>query len=348
MKVKKRGIARRVINWIFAGSVIPRLIRIASITGLLWATVQFADRYGLQLTSPDWRGIVEFSLVVLVVVLATELVIVVRTRPVVDKGKDLRNPGQVFADSLIDYAEALSVEGNRRDQAVLELRGWSSRLLHLTGAAEQRAELGQIALTAATALEDRVTQASILIDDLGWSLHEIGDDQAALENIREALLLIDDELVRQPGSEQILLDLKLKALRHRVNITARTLDLAAGRSLFGEPRQLLATLTLPASDVNAAQLDHSEAELISRHLDREIGESGQVDPTGQLSGLLRDALTLAQRAEDSFSASGDHERVAKVLKLKVRLLAHDTRKQRYREASAKLERLEREVSRNLR
>ncbi len=344
----KTVVTRRAANWIFAESAVPRILRMATITGLIWASIQFADRFELHLLPQDWKGITVFALVVVVLILATELAIMARTRPLPEQVHDQRHPGNVFADSLIDYAEALSSEGNRREQAILELRSWSSRLLHLTGAAAQRAELGQIALNAATALEDRITQASILIDDLGWSLYEVGSREAALENIGEAIQLLDDELAQPGASKDILLDLKVKALRHRANVTAQTLDLAPGRALFAEPRQLISGLPQALADIHAAQLDHSEAELISRYLGKQVGENGQVDPTGQLNDLLRDALILSQQAEDTFSNNGDHEREAKVLKLRVRLLAHDTRKQRYREASAKLERLEKEVSRNLR
>lgn len=338
----------RAANWIMSASVVPRLLRTITIAGATWGVIQFADRFKIKLLPTDWAGVEVFVLVILVLILVTELVVVIQTRPLPSVSDNIETPEKIFAAGIIRYAQNLAKAGDRRDRTILQLYGWSSRLLHLMGAARERTELGQIALTAATALQDRLIQASILVDDLGWALYQTGDPDAALENIEEAIIIIDEQQQRNPQtSNQLFLELKAKALRHIANIRAQSLDLSAARPLFTAPRELAAKLPTSMAEFHMAQLDHSEAELILHYVEKRIGTTGHVDPTGELNKLLKDGIALADRAEEALENLGDHEREAKVLQLRVRLLAHDSRKQRYREAQAKLERLQREVARNL-
>jgi hypothetical protein len=291
-------------------------------------------------------GSLLFGYSVVLVTLTIE-VILLQKRLQAEVPSSNRSPEEVFADGILQYAGVLAGAGTRRDAAVIELRGWSTRLLHLIGAKRQRTELGQLALTAAITAGDEVTQISILVDDLGWAMHELGDDKAAIENLDQALAIVG-RLVANPGNatNETLLDLKLKALRHKANINSRSLAIDAGRALFVGPRAESLALPSPLLELHRAQIDHSEAELILNHIDANVGENGQVDPTGQLNVLLKDALELSEAAENAFAALTDHEREAKALALRVRLLAHERNKQRYLAAETRLSRLQQEVARH--
>jgi hypothetical protein len=196
-------------------------------------------------------------------------------------------------------------------------------------------------------LADPDTQVAILLDDLGWSVHEAGDSATAIANIREGLSLLDERIGTPSGQESALVELKCKGLRHLANIESGTTTLEGARAMLSEPRRLSTSLVGPAKDLNEAQIDHSEAQMILRYLDGQLGKAGQVDPTGQNAQLLSEAENLAESAERRFRALGDVEREAKALKTTVQLLAHDPRKQRYQAASSRLRRLEAQVARNL-
>ena len=140
----------------------------------------------------------------------------------------------------------------------------------------------------------------------------------------------------------------MKALRHIANIRSVNMELMAARQAFEAPRALAQTLPAPSDMLNQAQIDHSEAEVIRTHLESKLGKGAQVSPSGDIGLLLAEGVNLASKSEAAFRQLGDKEREIKALKVKVLLLAHDTRKQRYRESVTLLSRLEREVSRNLR
>ncbi|MBQ1017930.1 hypothetical protein KBX71_08635 [Micromonospora sp. D93] len=336
---------RSLGEWAASEGFLARCTRLATIAGLSWGVIQFADRFSVKVLPTSSTGVVIFVMGIAIAFLLAELLVVLRSRP--SPLSEARSPEEVFAVALLQYARTLASSGNRRDQAILELRRWSSRLLHLMRASKERSELGQIALTAAAAIKDKETQASILIDDLGWALHESGDTQTALANINEALSIIDDKIAAS-GTSDTLIDLKIKALRHTANMCASSSKLDDARRAFDEPRRLAQLLPVPDHDLQNAQLDHSEAYVILGHLEARVGTTGQIDPSGALGILLAEAVALAEGAEESFATLVDSEREAKALSLKVRLLSHDTRKQGYREASTRLERLMTEVARDLR
>lgn len=339
---------RTFIGWVASDHKLPSLVRLSATFGFFWGLFQASTSFQITVLPNNWRGLLVYGLISLSAFLSLELLILNQTRPRPGAEDPPKNPEEVFADALISYARSLAGEGQYKDQAILELRSWSSRLLHLMGAVQERTELGQIALTAAAALQDKQTQASILIDDLGWSLYKAGDSVAAQANIEEAVRILDEELdshAQDAGS----LSLKVKALRHIANIQAEALPLHDARDQFIGARNLISGLAGADQELNIAQINHSEAEVILHHLERDLrSPSAQVDPSGNLAKLLNEAIKLAEDAESSFKNLGDAEREAKALKVKVQLLAHDPRKQKYREAATRLSRLEREVARNLR
>lgn len=341
-----RSIVRVVVGWLVSDKKLPILVRLSAIFGFFWGLLQVANNFKISVIPDNWRGLVVYCLISVSAFLAVELLILNATRPRPEAAA-ANDPEQVFAAGLINYARSLAAEGQYKDQAILELRSWSSRLLHLMGAEKERTELGQIALTAAGALQDRQTQASILIDDLGWSLYKAGDASAAEDNIEEALRIIDEVLSNDPDNSTYV-SLKAKAIRHLSNIRADRLALTEARKQFIAAREVADRLTGVERDHHVAQLQHSEAEVILNDLERDLTPSGQIDPSGRLATLLYEAIALAEDAEKTFNSLGDAEREAKVLKVRVQLLAHDTRKQKYREAATRLSRLERQVARDLR
>ncbi len=345
--VNHKSRRRVIIGWVASDHKLPSLIRLSATFGFSWALLQILNNFKINVIPSNWRGFLVYGIASLVVFLSIELIILNVTRPRPSLERAAASPEEVFAEGLISYARSLAAVGQYKDSAILDLRSWSSRLLHLMGAVQQRIELGQIALTAAAALQDRQTQASILIDDLGWSIYKVHDSDTALANITEAVRIIDEALAGDAPNASYL-SLKVKALRHIANIKADTSSLADARSYFAKPREIADQLEGAERELNNAQIDHSEAEVLLRRIDREVGATGQVDPTGSLVKLLNEAITFAETAESTFNSLGDTEREAKALKVKVQLLVHDTRKEKYREAATRLSRLEREVARDLR
>jgi hypothetical protein len=260
---------------------------------------------------------------------------------------EAESPEKTFANSLIAFARSLA--SSQRDQTLLELRSWSSRLLHLVGALSERQELGQLALAAAAVAQDRLAQASILIDDLGWSVHESGDTESALQNVLEGLRLLDREIATRPvASRAEAIALKVKALRHVANmrsLTAKSLD--ESRHAFQEPRELARELDTVSRALNIAQLAHSEALVVFRWVTGVPSGQKQFD-SATTSALLEEAIALVEDAERAFRSLGDVEREVKALKLRVDMLALVSRKELYREAAARLQRLELQVARHLR
>lgn len=343
-----KSVRRNVYSWIVSERGVPKFVRLSVCSGLVWAGVQFTDRFDLAKMPAGKIGILIFVLAASCLFFAVEYFILDMTRPNAEHENELRTPERAFADSILQYAHALAESTPPRDQSLLELRAWSSRLLHLTDNHQQRQELGQLALGAASAVCDRDTQVAILLDDLGWSVHEAGDSLTAVANIREGLALLDEEMTATATVDPSLIEMKCKGLRHIANIESAQKSLPEARAMLSEPRTLAASLPDTLRELNEAQVDHSEAQMILRYLDSQLGKAGQVDPTGENAHLLNEAEVLAQSAEQRFRNLRDIEREAKALKLTVQLLAHDTRKQRYQAAASRLRRLDTQVARNLR
>lgn len=346
MSLRGKGLRGKLHRVLRSERIAPRMLRLGSIAAGVWAIIEFLDRFEVAQVPAGNVGIILFLLLVISIFEAVELVVMAGNRPD-DAPRPTQPPEELFADSVLEYGRALSAGPGARDQTLLDLRRWTTRLLHLTGAHGHRQELGQLALTAAMSINDKVMQASILVDDLGWSVYEAGDEAAAEENIEMGIALLDHEIERGNSGEEVL-ELRIKAHRHLANIRARHMSITEARSLFRTPRELSASLPEPARSLNTAQIDHSEAAILLSHLDAILGPSGQVDPDGPSAILLQDAVRLAERAEAEFNRLGDVEREAKVVKLKVGVLAHSTRKQSYQQNVARLNRLEQIVARSLR
>lgn len=323
--------------------------RASFIIGLMWSIVQVADRFNLFEAPKTIIGFALMSLSAVCAILAVEHAVILINRNSVILSNTVKiSPEKSFAQSVVAYARALG-ETNR-DEAVIALRAWATRFLHLGALLTERIQLGETALRSAMAKGDQATQASILMDDLGWTVHESGDSILGLANIDEAIGVLDREVARQGiDTREELVALKVKAMRHRANVIASlgNTDLSVSRNAFAAPRLLSAKLSDPLRILNLAQLDHSEAQVISLWLNRGLGTGGKVDPTGVNAKLLTEATALAEQAEKSFRAAGDEERETKALKLLCDLLSRAAARQPALEANERLVRLQQRVARNI-
>lgn len=341
-----KAILKRVGRFATSESAWGKVLRIASIYGALAGIAETIDRYFPNALPANKLGFVLYALVGLSISLGVELWLAHRDLLQANTENSGR-PDEDFARSLVRYAESLATSSPPRDQALLELRNWSSRLLHLNCCHKERAAVGQLALGAAAAAGDAITQASILIDDLGWGLHLQGLSVEAKENIEEAIGI----LAASPPSEAIpapILELQVKAKRHLAGINfARSTNIASAREELRSLRNQATALPEPSRSHHLAQLNHTEAAFILRHLSVEIGPSGVVDPTGTLASLHQDGVTLSAAAEASFGNFGDIERQVKSLKVNVELLRHGRQSSRIHSAESRLARLQAIASRRL-
>jgi hypothetical protein len=262
-----------------------------------------------------------------------------------DKGNALA-AHDALAASIVAYGVDLS-DANKH-AALIDLRNRASRMLHLFGARKARQELGTLALRSAAALKDRLSQASILVDDLGWSVFEDGRTDEAAEHIEEAIGLLDEQLGAGEGPHDQMRDLRAKANRHMATIEAERhhFDLATDR--LAAARTDASRLPQPERDVNVAQLDYTEAHLSVLQLEMNVGPAGYVDSDPARYALLLRAGQLCDQAEDVFSRQSDLERLAKVAHLRCRIARHRRNPAALREADANLREAELRVSRNLR
>jgi hypothetical protein len=129
------------------------------------------------------------------------------------------------------------------------------------------------------------------------------------------------------------------------SLTAKSLD--ESRHAFQEPRELARELDTVSRALNIAQLAHSEALVVFRWVTGVPSGQKQFD-SATTSALLEEAIALVEDAERAFRSLGDVEREVKALKLRVDMLALVSRKELYREAAARLQRLELQVARHLR
>lgn len=331
---------------VFGNTAALRATRFVSTALVVFSFVRLIEYFFPHFLPTGVHGIVTFALVVVCLMLSQELVVThkrIHCSTTIATG-DIRND---FANSLIAYATSLSTSTPPRDQALLELRRWSSRLLHLNGSHKARVEIGRLALGAAAAISDRYSEASILIDDMGWGLHALGDSDSARDCLNEGIALIE-AMPEEERSRSDVLEMLIKAKRHLVSIQfAVTGDIHRALSATEEIRTLVVTLPEPMKTLHFAQLDHTAAALTHRYLDRSLGRNGQVDPTGALNRVHAEAIARSASAESSFSNLGDIERQLKALRIYVELLRHAPPSPRLHTAESRLARLQAIASRQV-
>lgn len=254
-------------------------------------------------------------------------------------------PRDALASSILAYGRELAA--TNKHSALVDLRNRASRMLHLVGARETRQELGELTLVSAAALADRLTQASVLTDDLGWSVFENGNTDEAAENIDEAIQLLTEQLDLGADPREQLLNLRAKAYRHMASIEAerRHFDLAFER--IENAKSDAEQLPEPDQAIHLAQLDYTKSHLLTRQLDARVGKDGRIDPTSPEYPMLCEAQGLCEKAAKTFEAHFDLERAAKTAHLRCRIGRH-LGPTALREAEASLHDAELTVSRNLR
>jgi hypothetical protein len=209
------------------------------------------------------------------------------------------------------------VEKNR-DDAQHELREAENNLNHTQSANSDRVELGELALEAALRQHNVEKQVSILIDDLGWANHMIGNTSVALQNIDRAL-----EIVRDLDPDQLSREIRLldaKALRHKALMVAGA-DLGKARRLIEDARCDIDAALLEGrrQDVETAQLLHAEALSTCISLELLDGKRIRPDSANEYAAAV-EALAKAREARTLFFNHRSSTRYAKALYLEHCLL----------------------------
>ncbi|MCK4858327.1 MAG: hypothetical protein KAT58_10185, partial [candidate division Zixibacteria bacterium] len=158
------------------GRVIGIALGIAAIIGT-------ADYFGWSPLKNNDLGVPLYITISLTVWLAVELVLYSKKSIVViDSSKTL-------PDVLIQ--ELLRLKANGKYETIIRHRENLSRSLWIEGKLNHRVQLGKIAEEAAVRLENKLAQAEILIDDLGWSLVALKQYDEGKEFIEHGLQLAE-------------------------------------------------------------------------------------------------------------------------------------------------------------
>lgn len=209
-----------------------------------------------------------------------------------------QDPYRQYADGIIAMGRVLHEE--RRDPALLRLRANSSLTLHVWGFHRERVLLGTWALESAQFTDDRLTEASVLIDDLGWANYLLGNEEA-ITNIQRAITRLEGlpPTLFEPQKSTLI----AKAHRHLGVIRTAQSDTLVD-SEFDQARRALEDIQSLAPQevqVDLTHLAHAEALAIASMLD--VNTSGTIrrsDTEG--TRLLRQALSLVRQATEGFAA----------------------------------------------
>lgn len=251
-------------------------------------------------------------------------VVLALVNPLIRRKIGLRNssqsPEEAYAKSLVAYVRRLRSEG--RDQAVVLLRNHSWHTLHTLGFHEERIKLGQMALEAATILNDRATAAEVLIDDLGWARYLVKQPSEARTVILKGVEIAKAWRTAEPDTSVRLALCEAKGLRHLGMIAYP--DPKESKQRFDEALTVLEELTAMGQKTIAvrrdiAQIHHaralSRAQFLGIHKEGSIREG---DVEGRTA--IDEALGQTRLSASIFSEIGDYDRHAKALALEVRLL----------------------------
>lgn len=229
------------------------------------------------------------------------------------------SPSEGLAFAILEYGRQLHAEG--RDRALVNLRNSLSITLHILGFHEVRTRLGVIALQSATVVSDDATKAEILVDDLGWAHHLLGNDSVAIKNIGRGVETAAKAKLEDSIETKRLTLCEAKGLRHLAIITAPS-DFEGAGDRLEEALELLDSLedqSHPEVRRDIAQIHHARALVIALVLN--IHKSGKIRP-GDKEGfeMVDGALENVRQASRIFKDIGDLDRYVKALFLEVRLL----------------------------
>lgn len=232
-----------------------------------------------------------------------------------------------LAKDIVEAARALY--DDQRHRAVIEFRASASIVLQLLGKWSARAELGEIALSSSRAEGDRLAQASILVDDLGWSIFAGGNVQRALISIEDGIALLNTMLT-DPGTpladRDQLLNLRAKARRHLVAVKVELLDFDGARSVMQAAHGDAQQLSEPLQAVALAKLEYAAAYVLDRELLAQLGAAGRVPPDSSAVRQLEETVARCRGAVTVFRERANLEweaRTATVLPSLLRRYAPD-------------------------
>jgi hypothetical protein len=319
MATAELGKIGRLIAGESAAGAVTRLLGSVSLIVLLNHFLEIFDIRAVSLFDDD-KALT--FVVVVIAILALELIY---TRRLLSRLRS-QMPAHVdprigFANAAVDYA--LHLQGRQKNRTILILRANLSRLFHLMGLHSHRIRLGQVALNAATLVDDPMIRAEVFLDDLGWAEFMNRNKPGAVQNIKHALKIVGafEPATAQQRVARALLE--AKAHRHLAMLTEGSDALI----LLGTASKALEEVSVneETSDIqkdevarDQAQILHAEATLIARDLG--VAKSGQI-PAGDSAAVqdLARATKCAEQAEDTFKTIGDVERQAKALELLERL-----------------------------
>lgn len=214
------------------------------------------------------------------------------------------DPVQAFLDTSLEYIRALAEK--QQDQAILEAYENIRWILHAESANEERIELGHVALHAAIRENDIAAQVSVLIDELGWANHMIGQDDEAIRHLQRAIEVIDS--LPKPVEQRFAI-LRSKANRH-LGLVVATRDPAASESYFKSASNDLTTAELApaAADIELGQLLHAVA--LAAYMQISPGlRDGQISPTDQVAReRAESALAWSRQASGIFEKPGNWQK----------------------------------------
>jgi hypothetical protein len=215
-----------------------------------------------------------------------------------------------FPQTVIDYADFLAK--NNQDEKLLSLRSGMNNILHTLSANKERIILGNYAYDASVRRNDINSQTQILIDDLGWANHMIGNDDEALSALNRALEIIDE--ASEPSQFKIW---KVKAFRHKAIIFSRT-NPVESKSFLSKAKSEVGTL--PSSkrkNIEIGQLQHAEALCVC--IENGINQN-IIITNAKLQKKAKSALELAKNAALLFGTNGELSKLTKALFLQKEIL----------------------------
>jgi hypothetical protein len=231
-----------------------------------------------------------------------------------------------FGKSIIYYADSLINE--KKFGAAVSLWRNISRTLHLMGLHQFRVYLGERVLEAAIKCGDDVARAEILIDDLGWARHLLGERKEAEESIASGIELAKG-LASSARSELQRIEairIQAKGLRHLAIIIE---DSTSASKMTLAQKILREAITSASADpalhslrsalrADLAQLSHANAVLVAKKynlLDAGLISNQIPKQKSDIESALSDVLSAGK----IFEELGDLERYAKTLNLSIRL-----------------------------
>ena len=220
-------------------------------------------------------------------------------------------------DGLPDaiVAHARNLQNDDRHRSVLRLREAMSPLLHAWGFHNHRRALGLIAAESAVSLGDDLQYAAILLDDIGWSQHLLGENDEARTAIQRAIQIASRDV--DNASKALL---RYKAFRHLSIIEASGKDLQTSNEYIMKAADILinADLAVDMRRLEMAQLDHARAVVTTIHLG--LNKSGRLSPTDTAGWqLIQDCMPGLIQAAREFEELGSFSRAVKTLELVARI-----------------------------